>query len=389
MATWISKEGCARVGVTVAVKDIIDVEGLPTTAGARAVAEGAQAAAGDAACLAGVRAAVAGRKASVLGKVNLHELAYGISGINPWFGTPVNPADPRLVPGGSSSGSACAVGAGEADVSIGTDTGGSVRIPAACCAVAGLKTTWGRISVEGVLALAPSLDTVGPLARDVSGLVEAMALLEPVFAPLATADAAGCRVGRIATGGDPATEAAVDAAVRGAGWAITPTDLGPAASAAAAAAMTVLDAEAWASWGPLAAGGSRFGDDVAERLASAATVTPAALRAARAEGQRWRERLGRAFETVELLAFPTLLGPVPLLDDAGRMAALRGINAAINLAGLPALALPIPAGHGVAGQGVAASLQLVAPAGGEELLLAAGALVEEAVGSDWKRDRCR
>ena len=92
-----------------------------------------------------------------------------MTGVNPWYGTPVNPLDPALVPGGSSSGSAVAVATGEADVAYGSDTGGSVRIPAACCGIAGLKTTWGRIPLDGVWPLSPSFDTVGPMARDVAG----------------------------------------------------------------------------------------------------------------------------------------------------------------------------------------------------------------------------
>src|SRR5215472_2199712 len=165
MSTWIVKETAPGPGLRVAVKDIIDVAGVPTTAGSLAVADRAGPAAADAACLAGLRAAIARGQACLAGKVNLHELAYGISGINPAFGTPVNPLDPALVPGGSSSGSAVAVATGEADIAYGSDTGGSVRIP-----------------VAGVWPLAPSLDTVGPMARDVAGLVAGMALLEPGFA---------------------------------------------------------------------------------------------------------------------------------------------------------------------------------------------------------------
>src|SRR6476646_8459139 len=164
MSTWILKEAASGPGLRVAIKDLIDVAGLPTTAGSRAVADRAGPAAADAACLAGLRAAIARGEACLAGKVNLHELAYGISGINRAFGTPVNPLDPGLVPGGSSSGSAVAVAVGAADVAIGSDTGGSVRIPAACCGVAGLKTTYGRVPVDGVVPLAPSLDTVGLLA---------------------------------------------------------------------------------------------------------------------------------------------------------------------------------------------------------------------------------
>src|SRR5207237_4004672 len=120
-------------------------------------------------------------RARVVGKVNLHELAYGTTGINPWFGTATNPLDPARVPGGSSSGSAVAVATDEADVAYGSDTGGSARIPSACCGTAGLKTTHGRISLQGVWPLALSLDTVGPMARDVAGLVLGMQLLAPGF----------------------------------------------------------------------------------------------------------------------------------------------------------------------------------------------------------------
>ena len=114
--------------------------------------------------------------------------------MNEWFGTPVNPLDRALVPGGSSSGSAVAVADGDADIAYGSDTGGSIRIPAAFCGVTGLKTTHGRIPLAGVWPLAPSLDTVGPMARDVAGTAAGMALLEPGFAIGA---APATRLGRI------------------------------------------------------------------------------------------------------------------------------------------------------------------------------------------------
>src|ERR1017187_9054389 len=104
-------------------------------------------------------------------------------GTSPWFGTPVNPLDPDLIPGGSSSGSAVAVATDEADVALGSDTGGSIRVPAACCGVAGLKTTYGRVPLEGVWPLAPSLDTIGSLATTIAGLVLGMQLIEPGFRP--------------------------------------------------------------------------------------------------------------------------------------------------------------------------------------------------------------
>jgi Asp-tRNA(Asn)/Glu-tRNA(Gln) amidotransferase A subunit family amidase len=110
---------------------------------------------------------------------NLTELCWSAVGVNPWSGTP---ADPRRIPGRSSSGSAVAVAAGETDVALGTNTGGSVRIPAACCGIAGLKTTWGRVPVDGVYPLAPSMDTVGPLGADVAATELGMRLIEPGFA---------------------------------------------------------------------------------------------------------------------------------------------------------------------------------------------------------------
>src|SRR6202034_475935 len=174
----------------------------------RAVAHEAAPAGADAACLAGARAA----GARIVGRTNLHELALGVTGVNPWYGTPINPLDPALVPGGSSSGSAVAVATGEADVAYGSDTGGSVRIPAACCGITGLKTTWGRIPLDGVWPLAPSFDTVGPMARTVGGLVTGMQLLEPGFT-VADLDGADLAVGRLPIDGDPAISAALHRAL--------------------------------------------------------------------------------------------------------------------------------------------------------------------------------
>ena len=194
-------------GVRVSVKDLIDMVGIPTTAGSFAVARMAVPAERDAACLTGVRAA----DARIVGRTAMHELAYGISGINAWQGTPTNPLDASRVPGGSSSGAAVSVATGVADVALGSDTGGSVRIPAACCGVAGLKTTWGRIPLDGVWPLAPSLDTIGPLARDVAGLVLGMQLLEPGFTPIDRS----VRIGRLPVAAHPDIDAAITRALGG------------------------------------------------------------------------------------------------------------------------------------------------------------------------------
>jgi amidase len=370
MSTWILKEDSNGAGLRVGVKDLIDVAGLPTTAGSRAVADRAVPAATDAPCLAGLRAAAARGEAYLVGKTNLHELAYGISGVNAAFGTPVNPLDPARVPGGSSSGSAVAVGSGEADVAYGSDTGGSIRIPAACCGVAGLKTTWGRIPLTGVWPLSPSLDTVGPMARDVAGLVAGMALLEPGFTVAAGPPQV---VGRVDTGADPAIEAAVDAALAAAGWQVVPVQL-DGLDAATAAAMTVLDAEAWASDGALTESApEKVGRDVLARLRHAGTTTQEALAAAWAQAAVWRATLTALWDQVDLLALPTLLGFPPTLGHSRDMVQIRGVTSAVNLAGVPALALPVPTGGPLP-----ASIQLIGPWGGEDRLLAAGAIREQA-----------
>jgi amidase len=357
-------------GPRLAVKDLIDVVGIPTTAGSRAVSRRAEhrPAAIDAACLAGARAA----GARIVGKANLHELAFGATGVNPWFGTPVNPLDARLVPGGSSSGSAVAVATGVADVALGSDTGGSVRIPSACCGTVGLKTTHGRVSLQGVWPLAQTLDTIGPMARDVAGAVLGMQLLEPGFSP---ADEPPVTIGRFrGMAADPVIDAAVDAALREAGLTVTDIDL-PGWAAADSATGAVIVAEAYRNDGALcAADPEGVSEDVATRILYGAQVSDAALAAAYATRRAWRRELAEAFQRVELIALPTLVMFPPQIGvDSLPLAAA---TFPWNLAGVPGLALPIPA---PGGPGLPASLQLIGPQHGEDLLVAAGAVIEAAV----------
>ena len=376
MATWIVTDSTPGTGPRVAVKDLIDVAGLPTTAASRPVADQARPAERDAACLAGLRAAMAAGQARFAGKTNLHELAYGISGINAAFGTPVNPLDPHRIPGGSSSGSATAVGSGEADIAYGTDTGGSVRIPAACCGITGLKTTWGRISLDGVRPLAHGLDTVGPMARDVAGVAAGMALLEPGFT---VASAAPRTVGVLALDADPQIAGAIDVALRTAEFDVVPVSI-PGLDEIVAASVTVLDAQAWqANKDLFAAAASQLGADVSNRLKLASGVTPAQVAAAEQVIARWREALDALWHRVDVLAAPTLLGFPPLLSEAHLLVKLRALTSPVNAAGLPALALPVPVPGRHAGP-VPANVQLIGPRNGEERLLAAGALIEQAVG---------
>jgi len=277
------------------------------------------------------------------------------------------------VPGGSSSGSAAAVGAGEADVAYGTDTGGSIRIPAACCGVAGLKTTFGRVPVEGVRPLAPSLDTVGPMARDVKGLVAGMALLEPGFTS-ASAEDAPRTVGRLAIDADPVISDAIDAALRAAGFAVQPVTI-PGLAAFIEASITLLGAETWASNGQLVTTApGRIGDDVRDRLLASSKIGPERLSQARQEIAHLQTTLDGCWDRIDVLAAPTLLGFPPLLEDAPDMHRIRGLNSMVNAAGLPALALPVPADGPLP-----ASIQLIGPAASEDRLLAAGAVLEQAL----------
>lgn len=365
MSTFIERFDAPGTGARVAVKDLIAMAGHPTTAGCKALAERAVPEAEDAPCLAGIRAA----GARVVGRVNLHELAFGATGINPWFGTPENPLDAGLVPGGSSSGSAVAVANGEADVALGTDTGGSVRHPSACCGTVGLKTTYGRISTEGVWPLAPSLDTVGPMGRDVAGVVLGMQLLEPGFTP---ADAPAATIGRVrGISADPDLDAAIDAALRDSGFDLVDIDI-PNWTVASLSALTVLVAEgAEANAELYNTAPASIGGDVRGFIEIGQAISAAQLSEARDFAVAWQQELAASFQRVELLALPTMpLFPPRRDEDPATMPMLC---AAVNLAGVPALAQPVPSSRGIP-----ASLQLVGPHGAEDLLLATGAVVEAA-----------
>ncbi|HXB36608.1 MAG TPA: amidase [Acidimicrobiales bacterium] len=371
MTTFITRYETSGPGVRLAVKDLIDMEGEPTTAGCRAVAQRAGPAPRDAACLAGARAA----GARIVGRTNLHELALGVTGINPWYGTPVNPLDPTRVPGGSSSGSAVAVATGEADVAYGSDTGGSVRIPAACCGTAGLKTTWGRIPLDGVWPLSPSFDTVGPMARDVGGLVTGMQLLEPGFAIADVWAGNELEVARLPVEADPAINAALDRAVAAVGWRCRELAV-PGWDAALTQAGLLLVVEAWQSNRALMEEDPEgIGEDVRTRLQIGASFDDTVVRSAWETQREWQATLERVFTEVDLLITPTLTIFPPPLEDGDDLLVAR-CTLPVNLAGVPALSLPVPTGGAFP-----ASLQLIGPAMSEERLLAAGAVLEAAIAS--------
>jgi amidase len=375
VTTWLERwPAGAGDGPTVAVKDLIDVEGSVTTAGCKTLADRAEPAATDARCIASIRQA-GGR---LVGKTNLHELAFGTSGINPWFGTPTNPSDPGRVPGGSSSGSATAVALGEADFALGSDTGGSVRIPAACCGVVGLKTTHGLVSLRGVWPLAPSFDTIGVLAADVRGVVLGMEMLGVEMG--AAGDPAGGGVpdivGRVVLPPDvevdPVIDAAADRAVAAGGLRTELVAIDWWARAYLAQ-QRLLVHEAFVCDRHLLDidGGRGVSEEIRARLVRASGVT-ATERAAALELQAtWTAELGELVGRYGILVLPTLPVRPPKLDEFG--GPFNVLTAPVNLCGLPAISLPVRAdGRPPAG------LQLVGGAFAEPLLCATATRIEAA-----------
>jgi len=350
-------------GPRLAVKDAIDIAGTVTTAGCKALADRGVVADKDAPVVASARAF----GARIVGKANLHELCFGTTGLNPTFGDPVNPKWPDLVPGGSSSGSAVAVVNNEADVGYGTDTGGSVRLPAACCGIAGLKTTHGRIPLDGVWPLSPSLDTVGPLARDVAGLVVGMQMLEPGFSVDGVAPETV--VGRLATSPDVAIDpsfwVAVDDALRRAEMNVEPVEL-DGWDRCGRAFGGVIGYEAWQSDKDLMDVPGGVHDYVGDRLRDCSAIPKDVYDECLREMSSWRDEMLDLLERVAVIALPTL-AQAPVSIDEGFQP--NPLVYPFNLAGVPALSIPLPGGPGT-------SLQLVAGPGGEEVLLATAARIE-------------
>ena len=376
----------------VAIKDNMDLKGVVTSAGSEYLLKHNAPATQDAACLAGLRQ----RPVQIVGKTNLSEFAISPSGTNDYFGTPSNPYSRlwKLIPGGSSSGSAVAVATGYADVAFGTDTAGSVRVPAACCGVVGLKTTHGLIPLDGIVPIEPEhLDTVGPLAKDIAHAAIGMDLLQSGFAAryaAATAarpSGASIRVGRLRFKDTyDRIDKAVDDALKKAGFQVVP--LGESFrkqwEQATLDGNTVAATGAWMSHGKY-----RFTIGVSNRAKSVmqvgqvaqGTAYPAAL-ARRAE---WQTAVAGVLSKVDFIALPTMQVATPLIPPNFGVGVLEGVmlklqnTVAVNFAGNPALALPVPMRSAPV---PTASLQLIGRPGSEAELLNAGRIVEAAVAAN-------
>lgn len=385
-------------GVPVALKDLFDTAGTRTTAGSAILAEHLPAQ--DAEATARLKAA----GAVILGKLNLHEFAFGATGVNPHYGVCRNPWDGDRICGGSSSGSAAAVAAGMSMATLGTDTGGSIRIPASLCGVTGLKPTFGRVSRRGVVPLSWSLDHVGPLTRsaaDAALVLKAIAghddadessSAEPVpdyQKELEYPPVKRLRLGVPSSFFFDNVDAEVLAAVRkaiaqleGLGMQVSEVDL-PHVERAPHAVNAIMLTEALAyhqRW--LAQRPDDYGEDVRGRLDMGvmypAVVYVQAQRLRSFIVREWREKV---FDRVDVLAVPTTPIPAPGVDEGDFQATLQLIRFTnpFNLLGVPAISVPCGFTQG----GLPIGLQLASRWFEEGTLLRAAHAYQRA--TDWHR----
>jgi amidase len=366
-------------GLTFAVKDLYDTAGDVTGYGNPDWARTHPPATQDAA----VVTALLDAGARLVGKTRTVELAYGLTGENVWYGTPLNPAAPGRFPGGSSCGSAAAVAAGLCDIAMGSDTGGSVRIPASYCGIFGIRPSWGAVSLTGACPLGPAYDTAGWFAAT-AGLLRRAG--EVLLAP-GGAGALGplLKVQEPWVNAEPATAAALADALGAAesvlGTAL-PVQVAPEGLDAYYESFRCAQAvEAWTSLGPwIEATRPAFGPGVGERFAAAKAMDPAKAAAGRAFRRAAQARLWGLLGGGAVLVYPTSPGPAPLLGATqAEQNAVRertmGVTAIAGLCGLPEVT--IPAGR-VGGAPV--GLSLVAGPGRDRALLALAERVAAAAG---------
>jgi aspartyl-tRNA(Asn)/glutamyl-tRNA(Gln) amidotransferase subunit A len=349
-----------REGIALAVKDLFDTAGLPTTYGAIVFSEHVPEETAEA-----VRRLEAAGYSNV-GKTNLHEFAYGTTSQNPHYGTVPNPAFPGRIAGGSSGGSAAALAAGLADAALGTDSGGSIRIPAACCGVVGLKPTYGLVPLDGCFPLAPTFDHAGPMARSVADCARMLGALVPGF-----------------------QETPAGSSVVGVAW----TELAdPLVAARVREAADVLDARPVDFPFPegiyplfmrevadvhrdlFAEHAEAYGDNVRRKVERCLQVTDSEVEEARRARDAYRQAAEAAMDGIDLLLTPTLpiVPPPAEVDELEVRETLIRFTFPFNALGWPALAVPA----GAAEDGLPASAQLVGRPGDDALLLTVGASLE-------------
>jgi len=357
-------------GRPLAVKDLFDTAGLVTTYGSPLF--GDHVPAETAPAVLALEAAGWG----VVGKTNLHEFAFGTTSENPHFGAVPNPLAPGRVAGGSSGGNAAALVLGAADLALGTDTGGSIRIPAACCGIVGFKPTYGLVSLEGCFPLASTFDHAGPMARDVATCERALEALTVSFERQAVDSLGDVAVG-VAWTDEAAplvrarvTEAAASFPQRRPVSLSTADDVDPLLMYEVAGVHRELFAE----------NADLYGDDVRGKIERCLEVTEAEAQRATRALAAFREEAEAAMHGLDLLIAPTLAFVAPQVG-AGEPGNLRFRRSMVrftfpfNALGWPTLALPC----GAAEDGLPASVQIVGRPRTDALVLAAGRLLESAL----------
>ena len=361
-------------GEVVAVKDLVDVRGMPTTGGGRLLPSEPKS--DDAPLIRNLRT----HGCVMIGKTNLHEWAFGSTNMNRHYGTVRNPRDRNRVAGGSSGGSAAAVAAGACDWAIGSDTGGSVRIPAALCGIVGFKPTFGTIDTKGVVPLSFSLDTIGSLAPDVATATRAVAMM------------AGPRLeGPILDGWDAIEPIPIerlrlavpagwvyglDAQV-GKAWAMVSKGLPeielPNLDAMQKACLDIMLSEAaafhktWIDTRP-----DEYGPDVLARLRTGFDVTGANYVRALADRERMRKEVARAMRGLDAILLPSTASVAPLIAPDVDTQPLVRFTRPFNLTGQPVFSLPAPV------DGLPAGIQVIGHFGRDIELAAVAAGLERA-----------
>jgi aspartyl-tRNA(Asn)/glutamyl-tRNA(Gln) amidotransferase subunit A len=367
MTIFLARPERGAGGIPLAVKDLFDTAGIRTTYGSSLFADHVP----ERTAAAVARLEAAGY--ANVGKTNLHEFAYGISSYNPHFGHVRNPLDPERTAGGSSSGSAAAIAGGLAAAALGSDSGGSVRIPSACCGTVGFKPSHGLVPLDGCFPLAPSFDHAGPMGPDVATCVAMMAALAPGIEPgeLGSLDELEVGVAWLELA-DPLMRSRVEAASerfprRREIEFPFPDAVGP----------VFLREVAESHRGLFPEHADAYGDNVRTKLDLCQAVTDADVEAARRRRDEYRERAADALAGLDLLITPTMafVAPPAVEDDLPIREAVIRFTYPFNALGWPALALPC----GRAEHGLPASVQLVAPHGEDARVLSAAGALERAL----------
>jgi aspartyl-tRNA(Asn)/glutamyl-tRNA(Gln) amidotransferase subunit A len=386
-------------GIPIAVKDLFDTAGIRTTAGSKFFTDNIPNS--DAFVIEKLKQA----GATIIGKTNTHEIALGVTGNNPHFGTARNPWDTTLIPGGSSSGSAIAVATGMALGALGTDTGGSIRIPASLCGVVGLKPTYGRVSLRGVFPLSWNLDHVGPLTscvRDAAAMLQVLAVydsVDPGSIKMLPGDYLGhlvddiegrkiaLGVGEYIEATEPEVLDAIHETIKvfeSLGCKVQEVNVDWMREAALANSTMTRSDGAAVHRDRLREHPEMFGADILQRLQQGANTTSTEYALARRTQTEVKKRCDVFFESHDLLILPSTPITAPTIEgnDAVEQAArLTRFTAPFNLAGLPAISIPC----GFTKAGLPIGLQIVAKPWADAKVLNAAYAYEQA--TEWHKQR--